>query len=815
MKLKIIGVRHHSPACARLVVHAIKTLKPAFVLIEGPADFNGRMDELFLSHHLPIALYSYLSHRRGHRGSWTPFAEHSPEWQALQAGRKAGASLLFMDLPSWSNAFAHLENRYADALDEETEAQIGQYDKALAARLCIEGKDALWDQLFENLDADEEDPDLLDAALHAYFENLRGDTPGSLGNQAREQMMAAWIAWAVEQKKGPVLAVCGGYHAPMLARLWPSFSGEKPALPLPGDEVAASHEEGGEEADQTVIDKELRFGAYLVPYSFKKLDAFSGYASGMPSPGYYQWVWESNHKKNELGTRLLKAVIERLRSKNLMASTADLISVHAHAYALARLRSHRYPLRVDWLDALAGALVKDALSVPLPWTYRGTLRAGTDPILVEIMDVVAGYQEGSLAPGTPQPPLVQSVKDELASCGISEKGDCKLDLLTDQGRFRSRLLHRLMILELPGIKRLRGPTLAMSGDGLEHWHLQTGLEYQAALIEAGAWGATLFDASRACLEAKLRKTGTDVGKLAQVLNQAAFAGLNSVGETCLEALQSGIGEAQHFDVIGQVLSITHTLFRYGQRLDMAGIPLLSVIIEAAFDRGLWLFELPGQVVAGKTDTYLSGVQVMTRIVADIKAARRQQDESCLSEIVPERFIAVLQRKITQADAAPLSRGAALGGLLVLDENMQQDASAKPENNEASWCARALATLDSLSATQLGDALSGIVALAREVLPYEKAFIHGLDQTIRALDDADFVQALPALRAAFGWLPTRERGQLAEQVLQIHQADHLSGRVLTAKLGDVSVEMQAASTLLEKKAMARLAHWGIILNGEFS
>ena len=53
-------VRHHSPMCARLVVELAERIRPDAVLIEGPTDFNDRIDELLLGHHLPIAIYSYV-----------------------------------------------------------------------------------------------------------------------------------------------------------------------------------------------------------------------------------------------------------------------------------------------------------------------------------------------------------------------------------------------------------------------------------------------------------------------------------------------------------------------------------------------------------------------------------------------------------------------------------------------------------------------------------------------------------------------------------------------------------------------------------
>jgi hypothetical protein len=114
------------------------------------------------------------------------------------------------------------------------------------------------------------------------------------------------------------------------------------------------------------------------------------------------------------------------------------MAVHLRAQGLARLRGHEKPLRSDWLDALAGALVKDALDAPLPWTYRGAMRPGTDPVLVQAMDVLAGDTVGRLAPGTPQPPLVAAVQAELAAHGIVLRGQLKLDLLAEADRAKSR-----------------------------------------------------------------------------------------------------------------------------------------------------------------------------------------------------------------------------------------------------------------------------------------------------------------------------------------------------------------------------------------
>ncbi|MBL8300052.1 MAG: hypothetical protein JNN30_17060 [Rhodanobacteraceae bacterium] len=776
----IVGVRHHSPACARLVAARVRALQPRYVLIEGPADFNPRLDELSLGHQLPVAIYSYLSGDGVQRGSWTPFAEHSPEWQALVLGRVQGAIVRFIDLPAWHDAMTDLPNRYADAPDAVHEARAQAYEAALAERLAIDGRDALWDHLFEQ----DGETDALAEHLRTHFEQLRGDDPGSAGNAARETQMAQWIAWAMARDDGEVLVVCGGYHAPALARLWREERvGEaEPISPAPpGDSLASRH------------------GSFLVPYSFRRLDAFLGYASGMSSPLYYQWLWEEGC--DAAGLRLLREIAGRLRRRGLAASTADLIAVHTHARGLAALRGHAEPLRADWLDAVAACLLKEAQDAALPWTYRGTIRAGTAPLLVEVMDVLAGDQRGRLAPDTPQPPLVASVEHELAAAGITLDGERDIDLLGAQGRCESRVLHRLRLLGIPGIERLQGPTLALAGERRERWRLARPVEQAAALIEAGAYGATLADAARAMLEAKLRDARSDITALAQGLNEAALAGLAAVSDALLADLRSAIAAAPRFEDVGQALAVLYPLYRHGAAVAVAGAPLLAVVIGAACDRALWLFEPTAAIAAAEVYPHLRAVAALRDLLRGHVAD--QQEGHAGLEIEVARALAVLARKAQDVTAAALSRGAALGALISLPQ-LAGATSAAVDTSAA------MALLGTLAADALGDALSGLLALAREQIAEDPAFVRGVDALVVALDDDDFIHALPALRAALAWLPARERGQLARAVLRLHEAVHLPQSRLTAALPqDVPPQLIALAARRERELWAELQRWGVL------
>ena len=93
----------------------------------------------------------------------------------------------------------------------------------------------------------------------------------------------------------------------------------------------------------------------------------------------------------------------RLRERKQPVSTADLIAARATAEGLATVRGHRHPARTDVLDGLASALVKESLEVALPWAARGSLRAGSHPVVVEMVAALSGTRVGRLHPGTPAP----------------------------------------------------------------------------------------------------------------------------------------------------------------------------------------------------------------------------------------------------------------------------------------------------------------------------------------------------------------------------------------------------------------------------
>ena len=99
MSVTVFGIRHHGPGSARSLCEALRALKPDLILIEGPPDAN---DLIALAADAqmspPVALLIYLPNE-AKRAVYYPFAEFSPEWQAIQYGLAQQVPVRFIDLP--------------------------------------------------------------------------------------------------------------------------------------------------------------------------------------------------------------------------------------------------------------------------------------------------------------------------------------------------------------------------------------------------------------------------------------------------------------------------------------------------------------------------------------------------------------------------------------------------------------------------------------------------------------------------------------------------------------------------------------------
>ena len=761
-RLAVIGVRHHSPACARLVQATIERLRPAFVLIEGPADFNPHMADLRLNHQLPLAIFSFHVKGDNRQASYSPFCSYSPEWQALQSAWETGAEPLFCDLPAWHPAFGNRENRYADPHG----LHAAQAEEALAAAMGEEGRDALWDAL-----AEQSDPEQLKQRLDRYFNLLR---PGGIedpSERERETFMAAWAAWALrEASDKPVVLVCGGWHAETIRRLASAAGDDKPTI-----QPMTPQPEEGDEA-----------GSYLVPYDYRRLDRFTGYASGMPSPAWYERLFE--HGPVDAADHTETAIAEALRKAGQVVSTADRIAWHTQAEALAMMRGHRSILRTDLLDAALATLIKDSIDTPPAWGSSGTLPAGTHPALVTMLAAMTGTRQGKLASGTRQPPLVADVEARLIAAELEphvKPQTVAIDWTEEKDRNRARILHSLILLGIPGVDRTEGPKAAGTLPPRETFRLARHRDMQGMLIEAARWGGTLPMAATARLVAMAEQAEGNLPVLADYLSLALFAGLSSLDNELTARLGNGIAATHEIGPIGEAARNLVNLYRFGDIFGENAHESLGRLCTTVFSRIHWLIEVIGNPEEG------------VRAISAILACRDMIRDCPGLPVDRASFLETLGRCLVNPETAPAVAGSALGCLIACGENDSDGAAER---------IRLFSRPD-----QLGDFLSGLFALSREEIGTGTTVLKSVTDLVTGWAMDEFLIALPAMRRAFAWFPPRERERLARAILRIYgfseaRADIEAFSWMRQQQG---ITDQATAMALEAKVGERLKEAGLI------
>ncbi len=727
-------VRHHSPAAARLVRQLALEMSPAAILVEGPADFNDRLDQLALPHHLPIAIYSYTRLPDGaRRGAFYPFCLYSPEWQALQVGQELGATIRFIDLPWADIATGDIPtHRYADA-----ELRGGSYVAALGDKLGVENFDDVWDTLFE-IDADLSVAEYLKRCHHLCVHIRLTDRRVSPADRQREAFMVEQIRQTLDQQPGHILVVTGGFHSyALFAQLFnvpfEQTAGEQGSRLLP----EAQSEGGAGENFSVPADSQSPIPNYdrgiaLTPYSYQRLDSLTGYDAGMPNPGFYHQVWQ-DRAVGEGATyrKLLARTVEALREQKQPASTADLIAVEAMAQGLADLRGHAEVWRRDLIDGIIGALIKDELAY-------GQLH----PFLAAVYEVFRGSERGHLAEATERPPLVHDIRHRLDHYDLEpqiRERSVELDLLTRADLARSRVLYQLHVLGIAGYRRTGGTDLAARTDLTwlwEQWRIQWSPDFEATCIEAAIYGPTLTEAAAARLLERAAAIERKADQAALILLEAALMGLDRLTEPFYQQLVDLIRDDGNFFTVTGALGHLLYLYRYDETLGTAGAQDIGGLLKETFTRGVWLLESLGQV-QGQDKALLRGVAVLLETVERC-AASLELDQAELVEL--------FQRVGADTSQTPLLRGAVMGALWTLGEAQTEQLIAGVRYFAAP--------------AMLGDYLTGLFHLAREAAQRQPDLVLSIDELLMGYADEEFLEALPALRLAFSYFTPREKHHMA-------------------------------------------------------
>jgi hypothetical protein len=542
---RCFGVRHHGPGCARSLVAALEAMNPDAVLIEGPPDAAEVLALAGLAEMKPpVALLVYPVDTPA-RAVFYPFAEFSPEWQAIRFALARGIPVRFMDLPQYHRLADRPDAPTPDAEKGESsegEARVDEHDEdiarvdpigALATAAGFPDSELWWEHEIER----RQDPSGLFDGLLEAMRALRDEHPNSLRHEdaLREAFMRQTIRAAVKEGRERIAVVCGAWHAPVLAELGPAKADTDLLKGLPKAKTIAT----------------------WIPWTASRLSYRSGYGAGVNAPGWYQHLW--THPEQPTLRWTVRAA-RTLREEDLPAPTASVIESVRLAEALASLRGLAHPGLREINDSMQAVLCGGEIG-PLAFV-RDRLELG-GPL-------------GEVPPATPAVPLRRELETEERRLRLKRTDEIKtldLDLREPNDRARSRLFHRLRLLEIEWAKP--ETVTGKSGTFHELWQLRWLPELEIAIVEASRWGSTIAAAAGARAIDLAGKT-EELGPLTEILDQVVVAELDDALGRVLAIVQARAAVASDVIHLAAALPRLARLSRYGDVRGLAAEPVLAL-----------------------------------------------------------------------------------------------------------------------------------------------------------------------------------------------------------------------------------------------
>ena len=440
--LHVLGIRHHGPGSARAVRAALDELQPDCVLVEGPPDADGALV------HLeglvpPVALTVHVANEPRSAAFW-PFAVFSPEWQALTWAREHDVPAGFCDLPHSASA-GQQRDRSAVRSDP-----LGW----LAEAAGHDDPERWWEDVVEH----RRDGDALDlfAAVADVMTALREQSPEQDPSDLRREAAMRQVVRAALKVHERVAVVCGAWHVPALRSLGPATADAALLKGLPRTRTTAT----------------------WVPWTAARLASASGYGAGVASPGWYEHLWRHADSPAERWLARTSAV---LRAADLPASPASVVEAVRLADALASMRGRSLPGLTELTEA----------------TLTVLCHGDRTPMDVVARELHVGSAFGTVPPSVPTVPLQADLDRLVRRLRVPVTPVAKaydLDLRGDTDLERSRLLHRLRLLDVGwgSPQESRG-----TGTFRESWSVQWEPELTLAVLDAARYGTTVEQAAGA------------------------------------------------------------------------------------------------------------------------------------------------------------------------------------------------------------------------------------------------------------------------------------------------------------------------------
>jgi hypothetical protein len=657
-----------------------------------------------------------------------PFAEFSPEWQAIRHAVEHRTPLWFMDLPvtygfaetlareqqneaqtaeSPQQAAAHEEDTRSAELNEKSENEnqmsswrmdpIGELSRAAG----YDDHELWWEiEIEQRRDASE-----LFAAIESAMTALREHAPKpDLREARREAHMRTRIRAAQKAGYQNVAVVCGAWHVPALTQAATIKDDNALLKGLPKTKVEAT----------------------WVPWSDDRLTYASGYGAGIESPAWYRHLWQS---PDNAGLRWVAAGARLMREEGLDASSASVIETVRLADTLAAMRSLPLPGLAEQREAMLAVLC----------------HGQPEPLALIRRKLEIGNRLGAVPASAASAPLQRDLEAQQKRLRLKATTEIKpldLDLREENDRLRSLLLHRLKLLDVAWGYLRRDSN--RTGTFRESWELRWQPEMIVSLITASRYGNTLEDAASNILCERARDNA-DLPTLTTMLDKAVLARLPTAVGVLLTCVQTQAAIAADLTHLMAALPPLAGVARYG---DVRGTETsaLRPIIEGLVERiVVGMAAAARHIDESAADKLLDHMtEVQTALDTLDIAALRDDWLECLANVATDDVVAPAVRGYALRLAFDRQRIAAeelarLAGLAL--------ATATPPSESTGW-------------------LTGLLRGSGLLLLQHDSLWRVIDTWLAGLSHEAFIERLPLLRRAFAGLQPAERREMGTKVRQL-------------------------------------------------
>lgn len=708
------GIRHLSPAGAFYLRGFLDEKKPKLVLVEGPSDFEDMLSDMVRKETKPpIAVLAYTKEAPV-RTILYPFAEYSPEYQAIQWCHKHHVACRFIDLPS--ETFLAMPECDMQETEGE-EGRISVYEQ-LDQKSGEDGHDTFWERVMEQAGSME----AYHLGANSFGSNIRSLTEGKENDWAetvlREAYMRQQIRKAVDAGVEPedIVVVTGSYHVEGLKN-WQESEEDLSKMP----KVGANHT--------------------LMPYSYYRLSTRAGYGAGNKAPAYYALLWEGLNKGEPMYAvySYLIRLAKYQREKGNPVSSASVIEAVRLAMSLAQLRGGTIASLRDLRDAAQTCIGEGSVS----------------SIILATADTEIGTAIGALPDGVSRTSIQEDFYRQLKDLKLEKYRDITAqDLMLDlrenrrvsseKSAFidlnRSFFLHRLRVINVSFAQQQ-----TVSQDNAtwsEHWVVRWTPEAEIELVESALKGDTIDGAASFAMKERV-ENADKMGDIALVIEDACCCGMEKAVGYATAALQRMAVDAASVEDLAKTAQRLSVVVQYGNIRRIDSKPL-EPILQQLFYRACLILE--SACVCDDTAS-----KVIITAMEQLNSAELAHDFLDNAEwikvlnSISERDD--LNTKLSGFAAAILLERGSMDTQQLRTEVSRRLSKGIPADLGAGW-------------------FEGLAMKNRYALIARLSLWESLNEYLVTLDDEEFKRALVFLRRAFADFSAVEKDQIAENLGEI-------------------------------------------------